>query len=124
MEVEHVLPQIMRATKPRPNFFGLARWLTQKSKDARLEVEKMNFGCLHCTVNNDDEKASTLKTVGQEESEVPNSAQPATIEAENPLPEGLPEVKGSSIDSKPQRKRKEFVNKFNFNGFRSHLSSK
>ena len=43
--ISEVAPGVMN---PQLNLFGLARWLTQTSKDAKKEVAKMNFSCRHC----------------------------------------------------------------------------
>ncbi|KAF5357021.1 hypothetical protein D9756_006670 [Leucocoprinus leucothites] len=117
MQVE-ILPQFIPSTmKTRPNLFGLARWLSQSSRYPKEEVVKINFGCQHC-----------VNKVKSEEAQAPaDPGQDSAFELRNTSPKGSAEADAPQDTLDPGRgrgKRKEFVNKFNFNGLRSHLSSK
>ena len=98
--ISEVAPSVMN---PQLNLFGLARWLTQTSKDVKKEVAKMNFSCRHCIDREDEETP-----VGKDHADA--------FGMENSWYKQLPWAEGANNQGKPKE--------FNFNGLRSHLNSK
>lgn len=119
--------------KPRPNLPGLARWLAQGSKDAKEWVEMKNYGCQHCANVKKSEEEVAQDLEDQEAGASSDTSQPAetTLSAESCTE--VENIEDASEDNTQDdnsavvnttKEKKEFENKFNFNGLRSHLSSK
>jgi len=111
MQVEIISEPAPIVASPPMNLFGLARWLIQNAGGAKNEVFKMNFSCQYCYRGKREDRGTPVDEV---------SASTSTLEEQNSRYEQLP----GAEDAKKQGKQKEFSNKFNFNGLRSHLSSK
>lgn len=135
MKVEIVQPEVVLTMKPRPNRPGLTQWLLGNSKDAKEWVGKVNYGCQHCTNIRKREELvhKQLKEVGQEDnrSSASSGAPGRTPSQDANLGTATSEDEGNSgaqqgnppaDDAKEKKKTSD--KKFNFNGLRSHLSSK
>ncbi|KXN84386.1 hypothetical protein AN958_12645 [Leucoagaricus sp. SymC.cos] len=125
MAVEIVQREIELGMRQRPNRFGLARWLVLGSREAKAEVVKPNFGCQHCANVREKEEAASVEKTAQ----AAEVSQPARVGVETDSRPDLPAEADTSKDASDSgnalvKRKKEFANKFNFNGLRSHLSSK
>jgi len=105
MQVEMIFEPAPIVASPPMNIFGLARWLIQNSGGAK---DKMNFSCQHCYRGKGEDTGTPVDEV---------SASTSTLEEQSSRYEQLPGAEDA-------KKQKEFSNRFNFNGLRSHLSSK
>jgi len=108
MQVEIISEVAPSVINPPLNTFGLARWLTRNSRSAKKEVVKVNFSCQYCVYQSKKEDTEALVD------EVSTSA----LEDQNSRYEQLPGAENAKSQGKQE------FNKFNFNGLRSHLSSK
>ncbi|KAF9446017.1 hypothetical protein P691DRAFT_777169 [Macrolepiota fuliginosa MF-IS2] len=128
MKVEIVRPGIVM--KPRPGPPGLAQWLMDGSKGAKESAGMPNYKCLHCVnpIKQRDEKLAQEKEDqegnGPDAAAAPQDSTPqdpdtGTTKTEHKVQSSIGQ--GNPADDKT---KKIFENKFNFNGLRSHLSSK
>jgi hypothetical protein len=135
MQIEMIEQHVIWSLKPLPNPSGVSQWLKRNSQDAKLWVNKANYGCQYC------HETGEKPAVGKDEEEsIPNSdsgipkisdTAPSTdIVMKDGSVEGVG-VNGNKLEQGKKAatvdagtRKKVFENKFDFNGLRSHLSSK
>ncbi len=100
-------------------YTGVAQWLMKATRYAKEWSSKVNYRCEHCAnvkVKEGGEERSGESSMHLEESQKDSAA---SNEGSTSNLQG-----GQGSKDKDKGKKKQFENKFNFNGLRSHLSSK
>lgn len=105
---------------------GIARWLKQGSKLAKEWGKKDNYACFYCAnTKANDEQAKKEQTMSVDDPPHPESQSQVTATgSETGNLENIAEKDQVSTTGEDKEKKKQFENRFTFNGLRSHLSSK
>jgi hypothetical protein len=138
MQIQVVEQHVIWLMRPPPNPSGISQWLKQSSNESRVWANKTNYGCYYCkkTEEQPTSRKNEEATVHSSDSGGPQTSDttPSTDVVMgsgsivgNGANETNPEQgKEAAIDSTDAAtsKNKVFANKFDFNGLRSHVSSK
>lgn len=126
MRVEPAGTVILPLRKPQPNLVGTVQWLKHRSKLREEWSSKNNYGCQHCdNIKEGEERNRKERTRSEIGTTHPGSHEIAqATDSDTRKPNSDAEKVQANVGNDKGKKKKQFENRFDFEGLRSHLSSK